>query len=108
MKMLIAFIHANDLPVVQEALDRRVVCLMSVTAVQSFGPEPAAVGTYRGAPFRIRRSRLRLEIALEDESVDAAVGAITGAASADDGDPVQECKVFAVGGEEIHGVRLSG
>jgi nitrogen regulatory protein PII len=108
MKMLIASIRCEDLPAVQEALDRRVACLMSVTPVQAHGPEPAFVGRYRGSPFRVRRARLRLEIALDDDFVEAAARAIAGAMSAEDCHLPSEQTMFVMRAVDMECVRPGG
>ncbi len=45
--------------------------------MRGYGPEPLCTERYRGIPFRLRRSKLRLEIALEDEFVAPTVERIS-------------------------------
>jgi len=108
MKLLFAIVHHEHLTAIQEALDRHVACLMAVTPVQAHGPEPSLEGSFRGTPYRIRRSRLRLEIALDDEFVDAAGRAIASAVTPDEDDPTTSCTMFVVPVDEFEPIRLRG
>ena len=76
MKLIIAIIRPENLEVVQAALHERKACLISVSQVLGDGREPGRTGIYRGTEFRVRRPKLRLEIAADDRGVEAAVEAI--------------------------------
>ncbi len=81
MKLIIAIIGSENFDAVQTALDRQVSCLVSVSQMYGYGPEPNTMGSFRGSRFRVRRSKLRLEIAIDDEYVEAAVQAIQSVAA---------------------------
>jgi nitrogen regulatory protein PII len=105
--MLIAFIRQEDLPLVQESLDRSVECLLSATAMQSHGPEPDMAGSYRGARFRVRRTRLRLEVAVDDEYADSAAAAIRRTLGSREGEwSSMERELFIVRADEMHSLGL--
>lgn len=93
MKVLHAIIRPEELAAVEDALDRCVCCVMSVSRMLGYGPEPSLVGTYRGAAFRIRRTVLKLEVAVDDEFANAAARALLNAATTE-GDPTPDARVF--------------
>jgi nitrogen regulatory protein PII len=79
VKLIVAVIKAEDLGAVEAALDRRLNCLMSVTPMRRYGPEPCMAGAFRGVRYRVRSTYLNLEVAVEDDLVAAAAAAIHGA-----------------------------
>jgi nitrogen regulatory protein PII len=108
MTLLVAFIRPEDLSLVQDALDRSVACLVSATSMVSHGPEPTMTGSFRGNAFRIRRIRLRLEVAVDDEFADAAAKAIAHALPARGGDVFSDGELFVVRAYEAHALGLGG
>jgi nitrogen regulatory protein PII len=76
MKLVVAMIRPETLPAVQEALADTQARLMSVGEVSDLRRPQANV--YRGAPYRVSRVRLRLEIVLGNETpVDEVVAAVS-------------------------------
>ncbi|MES2683815.1 MAG: P-II family nitrogen regulator [Pseudomonadota bacterium] len=81
MKMLIAIIKPFKLDAVREALSDMGVQGMTVTEVRGFGRQKGHTELYRGAEYQVDLlPKVKLELALAPEQVDAAVEAITKAA----------------------------
>ena len=81
MKMLIAVIKPFKLDAVREALAEAGVQGMTVTEVRGFGRQKGHTELYRGAEYVVDLlPKIKLEVALPAESVDAAVEAIQKAA----------------------------
>ena len=81
MKMLIAIIKPFKLDAVREALSDLGVQGMTVTEVRGFGRQKGHTELYRGAEYQVDLlPKVKLELALAPEQVDAAVEAITKAA----------------------------
>jgi len=105
VKLIIAIIRRERLDRVQEGLRKQGVCLMSVSEVVGYGREPAATEIYRGTTVQIRKSKLRLEIAVKDSVVDAAVEAIVRAGSTGGTGQVGDGKVFVMELEQCVRIR---
>ena len=81
MKMLIAIIKPFKLDAVREALSDMGAQGMTVTEVRGFGRQKGHTELYRGAEYQVDLlPKVKLELALAPEQVDAAVEAITKAA----------------------------
>lgn len=81
MKMLIAIIKPFKLDAVREALSDIGVQGMTVTEVRGFGRQKGHTELYRGAEYQVDLlPKVKLELALAPEQVDAAVEAIAKAA----------------------------
>lgn len=81
MKMLVAIIKPFKLDDVREALSSVNVEGVTVTEVKGYGRQKGQTEIYRGAEYEINfLPKIRIEIALEDDQVDAASEAIIGAA----------------------------
>jgi nitrogen regulatory protein PII len=90
MKLIVAMIRPETLPAIQDALADARVRLSSVGEVSDLRRKEASV--YRGSEYRTSRVRLRLEVAVdEDSAVDEVVEAILRGAGA----------IGGRGGEEI-------
>jgi nitrogen regulatory protein PII len=96
MKLINAIIRPESLEVVQAALHEREAWLMSVSQVLSDGGEPGREGIYRGVKFRVRRRKLRVEIAADDWGVEGAVDAVLRAGSTSVSGQIGDCKVFVM------------
>jgi nitrogen regulatory protein PII len=96
MKLVIAIIRPENLAAVQAALKTREVRFLSVSEVFGDGDEPGWTGMYRGTAFRIRRPRLRLEVAVKDQVAQAAVEAIVRTAYPADAAQTGEVKVVVI------------
>ncbi len=88
MKLIIAYIQPDKLTAVKQALYEKEVFKMSVTNALGCGQQKGYHETYRGADIEVNLlKKVRLEIAVSDEFVDAAVEAIiSGARSGNIGD----------------------
>jgi len=96
MKLIIAIVRPENLAAVQAAVDEREASLMAVSQVLADKREPGCTGVYRGSEFHIRWLHLRLEIAVDDWCVDAAVAAILHAGSTGTAGQVGDCKVYVM------------
>ena len=88
MKLIIAYIQPERLGDVKEALYEAEVFKMSVTNALGCGQQKGYHETYRGADIEVNLlKKVRLEIAVNDEFVEATVNAIIkGARSGNIGD----------------------
>ena len=78
MKLLIAVIKPYKLDDVRDALSEVGVQGLTVTEVKGFGRQKGHTELYRGAEYVVDfLPKTKLEIALDDEQVDAAIEAIT-------------------------------
>ncbi len=81
MKLLIAVIKPFKLDDVREALSDVGVQGLTVTEVKGFGRQKGHTELYRGAEYVVDfLPKTKLEIALDDDQVDAAIEAIIKAA----------------------------
>ncbi|HHY01592.1 MAG TPA: P-II family nitrogen regulator [Paracoccus sp.] len=84
MKKLEAIIKPFKLDDVKEALQDAGVQGMSVTEVKGFGRQKGHTELYRGAEYVVDfLPKVKLEMVLPDDMVDAAIEAIIGAARTD-------------------------
>ena len=81
MKLIIAYIQPEKLTAVKQALYEKNVFKMSVTNALGCGQQKGYHETYRGADVEVNLlKKIRLEIAVTTEFVDATVESIIGAA----------------------------
>ncbi len=80
MKYIIAIIRPERLAAVQQALAQRDVYLMTVSDARGFGRQQGFVEVYRDRELVRSVSKIRIELAVNDEFTDAAVDAIALAA----------------------------
>ena len=81
MKMIVAIIRPEKVEDVQNALSQREIYLMTASDVRGCGRQRGYSENYRGGEGYVRLlSKVKLEIAVNDEFVDAAVEAISTAA----------------------------
>ena len=100
MKLIIAVIQPEELPYIKEELLKREIYKLTITNAKGQGKEIPAQEVYRGISYEISLlKKVRLEIAVNDEYVDAVIEAITTVAKKD-GDkgrgkifilPIEEC-----------------
>lgn len=90
MKLLIAYIRPERLTAVKQALYAKNIYSMSVTNILGAGRQKGFTETYRGVVMEVNLlKKVRLEIGLKDDLVDAALDAInTGAKTGKEGDGV--------------------
>jgi nitrogen regulatory protein P-II 2 len=97
MKMIVAMIRPEKLEAVQLALNERDVYLMTVTDVRGCGRQRGFTEVYRGTEFVVRLlPKLKLEIAVNDAFVEAAVEAIVHAARSEDTGQIGDGKIFVL------------
>ena len=103
MKMLIAIIKPFKLDAVREALADIGVQGMTVTEVRGFGRQKGHTELYRGAEYTVDLlPKIKLEVALEPDRVDAAIDAISkGAKTGQIGDG----KIFVYGIDQAVRIR---
>ncbi|MBI3411381.1 MAG: P-II family nitrogen regulator [Planctomycetes bacterium] len=97
MKMVVAVIRPEKLEDVQQALNERDVYLMTVSDVRGCGRQRGFTEVYRGTEFQVRLlPKLKLEIAVNDAFVDAAIEAIVHAARSGETGQVGDGKIFVL------------
>ncbi|MBI1237904.1 MAG: P-II family nitrogen regulator [Alphaproteobacteria bacterium] len=81
MKLVAAIIKPFKLDEVREALTKLGVTGLTVTEVKGFGRQKGHTEIYRGAEYKVSfLPKLKVEIAVKSEMVDAVVEAIVGKA----------------------------
>lgn len=103
MKLVIAYIQPEQLNSVKQALYGREINRMSVTTALGCGQQGGYHESYRGSDIEVNLlKKLRLEVAVNDEFLDATVEAITeGARTGAIGDG----KIFVVALEQCIRIR---
>jgi nitrogen regulatory protein P-II 2 len=95
MKMIVAIIRVEKLEAVQAALAERDVYLMTVSDVRGCGRQRGFTEVYRGTEFQVRLlPKLKIEIAVNDAFVEAAIEAIVHAARSGDTGQIGDGKIF--------------
>lgn len=106
MKLITAIIRPEKLEAVQAALSERDVYLMTVTDVRGCGRQRGFTEVYRGTEFQVRLlSKLKLEIAVNDPFVEAAIEAIVHAARTGETGQLGDGKIFVVDLEDCVRIR---
>ena len=97
MKLIVAIIRPEKLEAVQKALNSADVYLMTVSDVRGCGRQRGYTEVYRGAEFQVRLlPKLKLEIAVNDAFVEAAVEAIVHSARSGETGQVGDGKIFVL------------
>ena len=97
MKLIVAIIRVEKLEAVQNALAERDVYLMTVTVVRGCGRQRGFTEVYRGQEFQVRLlPKLKLEIAVNDAFVEAAIEAIVHAARTPETGQIGDGKIFVL------------
>ena len=82
MKMIVAVIKPSRLDAVLEAVTKAGATGLTVTEVRGYGRQKGKTEIYRGAEYEVKLlPKVRLEIAVDDESERDIVDAITAAAN---------------------------
>ena len=106
MKMIVAVIRPEKLEDVQAALAKSDVYLMTVSDVRGCGIQGGYTEVYRGTEFKVRLlPKLKLEIAINDAFVEAAVEAIVHAARSGDTGQIGDGKIFVLPLEDCVRIR---
>jgi nitrogen regulatory protein P-II 2 len=97
MKLIVAVIRPDKLEAVQQALNERDVYLMTVSDVRGCGRQRGYTETFRGTPMNVRLlPKLKLEVAVNDAFVEAAMEAIVKAARTEPAGQIGDGKIFVL------------
>ncbi len=103
MKLITAIIRPFKLDDVREALAQVGVSGLTVTEVKGFGRQKGHTELYRGAEYAVDfLPKLKLETAITDDRLDAAIEAICSAARTD---KVGDGKIFVSNLEQVVRIR---
>src|SRR5450755_3115855 len=106
MKMIVAIIRPKKLDAVQQALNEHDVYLMTVTDVRGCGRQRGFTEVYRGSEFVVRLlPKLKLEIAVNDAFVEAAMEAIVHASRSGTTGQIGDGKIFVLPIEDCVRIR---
>src|SRR5215212_1782646 len=106
MKLIVAIIRPEKLEAVQSALADRDVYLMTVSDVRGCGRQRGYTEVYRGTELRVNLlPKLKLEIAVNDVFVEAAVEAIVHSARSGDTGQIGDGKIFVLSLEDCVRIR---
>jgi nitrogen regulatory protein P-II 1 len=106
MKLIVAIIRPERLEAVQQALNERDVYLMTVTDVRGCGRQRGYTEVYRGTEIEVQLlSKLKLEIAVTDAFVEAAIEAIVHAARTPETGQIGDGKIFILPLEDCVRIR---
>jgi nitrogen regulatory protein P-II 2 len=105
MKMIVAIIRPEKLEAVQDALDEKQVHLMTASDVRGCGTQRGYNESFRGNKGVIRLlSKVKLEIAVNEDYVKPTVDAIMKAARSDNG-KIGDGKIFILPLLECYRIR---
>ena len=94
MKLIVAIIRPEKLEAVQDALDEREVHLMTVSNVHGCGSQRGYTETFRGGKIPVRLlPKVKLEIAVNEDFVQATISAIMSNARSEPG-KIGDGKIF--------------
>lgn len=103
MKLLTAIIKPFKLDDVRDALSEVGVKGLTVTEVKGFGRQKGHTELYRGAEYVVDfLPKVKIELAIDDDRVDAAIEAITRAANTG---KIGDGKIFVTGLEQAIRIR---
>ncbi len=103
MKMIVAIIRPERVEAVQEALMAEEIVLMTASDVRGCGTQRGFKEQYRGTQGVIRLlSKVKLEIAVNDNYLERAVNAIKKAAYSGN---IGDGKIFVLDLEQCHRIR---
>ncbi len=106
MKMLTAIIKPFKLDDVRDALSEIGVSGITATEVKGFGRQKGHTELYRGAEYTIDfLPKVKLEIAIPADQVEAVISAISGAAKSDGEGKIGDGKIFVSSLEEVVRIR---
>jgi nitrogen regulatory protein P-II 1 len=106
MKYIIAIIQPSRLETVKEALSHIEVFRLTVTDVQGIGRQKGHTEVYRGHEYKINFvSKVKLEIAVDDQYVNSTVDAIANAARTGEQGKIGDGKIFILPLEDCMRIR---
>jgi nitrogen regulatory protein P-II 2 len=106
VKLIEAIIRPEKLEEVQKALNAVDVYLMTVTDVRGCGRQRGYTEVYRGTEFQVRLlPKLKIEIAVTDSFVEAAIEAIVHAARTEETGQIGDGKIFVIPLEDAVRIR---
>ena len=106
MKMITAIIKPFKLDDVREALSEIGVSGITATEVKGFGRQKGHTELYRGAEYTVDfLPKVKLEIAIAADQVDAVIGAISASAKSDDEGKIGDGKIFVASLDEVVRIR---
>lgn len=106
MKLIVAIIRPEKLDEVQQALNERDIYLMTVSEVRGCGRQRGYTEVYRDQQVQTRLlPKLKLEIAVNEPFVEAAVEAIVHAARTEGTGSIGDGKIFVLSLEECIRIR---
>ncbi|HEX3999999.1 MAG TPA: P-II family nitrogen regulator [Pirellulales bacterium] len=106
MKMIIAVIRPEKLDEVIAALNERDIYLMTVSEVRGCGRQRGHLEVFRGTEHQTRLlTKLKLEIAVNDNFVDGTMEAIVTAARAGATGQIGDGKIFVLSLEDCVRIR---
>ena len=81
MKLITAIVKPHALEAVKTALEAKGVAGMTVSEAQGYGRQRGHTEVYRGAEYQVDFvPKLRVEVLIDDQDLDAAMEALTAAA----------------------------
>ncbi|THD45874.1 MAG: P-II family nitrogen regulator [Bradyrhizobium sp.] len=103
MRIITAIVKPYKVDDIREALDRLGVHGMTVSEVKGYGRQKGHTEIYRGAEYEVRFTpKARLEIAVNEDRVDAVVEAIQAAARTG---KIGDGKIFVTALERVIRIR---
>ena len=103
MKLVTAIIKPFKLDDVREALSEISIQGMTVTEVKGFGRQKGHTELYRGAEYVVDfLPKVKIEVAIDDSSLDGVIEAITNAANTGKGG---DGKIFVTALEDVIRIR---
>ncbi len=106
MKMIFAVVRPARLEAVKEALSGIGISGMTVLDVQGFGRQRGHVEVYRGREYTVNLIRkVQLQIAVDDDRVEAVVEAVSKAARSGDEGAIGDGKLFVLEMPEVIRIR---
>ena len=109
MKLIKAIVRPNKVDAVKDALARNAIAGLTVTEVRGHGRQRGHSPIYRGSEYEVSLlPKMEIEVVVEDEAVDVAIGAIMEAARTGEiGDgrvfviPVEQSRVIRTGERDV-------
>ena len=103
MKMIVAVIKPSRLDAVLDAVTEAGASGLTVTEVRGYGRQKGKTEVYRGAEYEVKLlPKVKLEIAVSDDIVEAVIEAIVGAANSS---KIGDGKVFVLDLEQALRIR---